>query len=94
MVRSLVMHSKRRYNICSCSVILGELEPFPKYKGCSIIFPKILDAVTYYESENFSDSLHHIFESEHLRFPFYTKNSLTRAVILMQRIILEKIVGK
>ena len=88
------MHSKRRYKICSCSVILGELEPFPKYKGCSIIFPKILDAVTYYESENFSDSLHHIFEFEHLRFPFYTKNSLTRAVISMRRIILQKIVGK
>ena len=61
------MHSKQRYKICSCSVILGELEPFPKYKGCCIIFPKILDAVTYYESENFSDSLHHIFESEHIK---------------------------
>ena len=88
------MHSKRRDKICSCSVIIRELEPFRKYKGRSLIFPKILDAVTYYESENFSDSLHHIFESEHFRFPFGTKNSLTWAVILMQRIKLQQIVGK
>ena len=39
------MHSKRRYKICICSVILGELEPFRNYKGFSDIFPKILDAV-------------------------------------------------
>ena len=36
------MHSKRRYKICICSVILGELESFRNYKGLSIIFPKIL----------------------------------------------------
>ena len=36
------MHSKRRYKICICSVILGELESFRNYKGFSIIFPKIL----------------------------------------------------
>ena len=39
------MHSKRRYKICICSVILGELESFRNYKGFSIIFPKILDAI-------------------------------------------------
>ena len=34
--------------------------------------------LTYSESENFSDSsLHHIFESENFRLPFFTKNSLT-----------------
>jgi len=27
------MHSKRRYKICTCSVILGELESFWNYKG-------------------------------------------------------------
>ena len=41
--RYLEMHSKRRYKICICSVILGELESFRNYKGLSIIFPKILD---------------------------------------------------
>ena len=43
--RSLEMHSKRRYKICICSVILGELESFRNYKGLSIIFPKILDEI-------------------------------------------------
>ena len=38
------MHSKRRYKICICSVILGELESFRTYEGFGIIFPKILDA--------------------------------------------------
>ena len=38
--------------------------------------------LSYYESENFSDSsLHHIFESENCRFPFlYEKLSLSWAV--------------
>ena len=44
-VRSLKMHSKRRYKTCICSVILGELESSRNYKGLSIIFPKILDAI-------------------------------------------------
>ena len=39
------MHSKLRYKICVCSVILGELESFRNYKGFSIIFPQILDAI-------------------------------------------------
>ena len=39
---SLEKHSKRRYKICICSVILGELESFLRnYKGFSINFPKI-----------------------------------------------------
>ena len=37
--RSLEMHSKRRYKICTCSVILGGLVLL------SIIFWKILDAI-------------------------------------------------
>ena len=36
------MHSKCRYKISICSVVLGELESFRNYKGLSIIFPKIL----------------------------------------------------
>ena len=39
------MHSKAPYNICICSVILGQLEPFRNNKGFSMIFPKILDAI-------------------------------------------------
>ena len=39
------MHSERRYKICTCSVILGELEPFRNYKGYNIIFPKNLEAI-------------------------------------------------
>ena len=60
-LRSLEMHSKRRYKICICSVVLGQLESLRNYQGFDIIFPKILDP----ENENFSDSsLHRIFESE------------------------------
>ena len=39
------MHSKVRYKICTCSVKVGELQSFGNYKGSSIIFPKILDAI-------------------------------------------------
>ena len=39
------MHSKRRYKICICSVILEERVSFRNYKGLSIIFPKILDEI-------------------------------------------------
>ena len=43
--RSLEMHSKRRYKICICSFVLGQLESFRNYKGLSIIFPKMLDKI-------------------------------------------------
>ena len=43
--RPLEMHPKRCYKICTCSVILGELESPWNYKGFIIIFPKILDAI-------------------------------------------------
>ena len=78
------MLSKRRYEICICSVIQGELEYFRNYKGFSIIFPKKLLRynLKYYEEENFSvsGSFHHLFESENFRIPFSTKNSLTWGV--------------
>ena len=55
-----------------CSVILGQLESVRNYRGFSIIFPKNFSCnLKFYESENFPDSsLHHIFGSENLRFPF------------------------
>ena len=71
--------SKRRYKIMS-SVILGQLESFRNYKGrLQYYFPENFRYnLKFYESNNFSDSsLHRIFESEHFRFPFSTKNSLT-----------------
>ena len=69
------MHSKRRYKICICSVILGQLESVRNYKGFSIIFPKILDAIKRITKKKFfliplSSTLHHIFEFENLSFPF------------------------
>ena len=39
------MHSKWRYKICMCSVILGEDESFRNYNGLSIVFPTILDEI-------------------------------------------------
>ena len=39
------MHFKQRYKICICSVLLEQLESFQNYKGISIIFPKIVDAI-------------------------------------------------
>ena len=68
------MHSKRRYKICNCSVILGKLESFLIYKGFSINYlpDNFRCNVTFYESEKFSIC---IFESENFRFPFSTKNS-------------------
>ena len=80
-LRSLEMHSKGRYKICTCSVILGELES-SELQGLQYYFPENFRcSLTSYESQNFSDSsLHHIFVSENFRFPFCTKNSPTWAV--------------
>ena len=39
------MHSQQRYKIWICPVFLGEHKSFRNYKGFSIIFPKILDAI-------------------------------------------------
>ena len=66
------MHSKRCYKICICSVILGELESFRNYKALVLLTENFRFNLTYYESENFTDSsLHHIFESENFSFPFF-----------------------
>ena len=72
------MHSKKRYKICSCSVILRELalSIFELLQGLQYYFPKNYRCnLTYHESENFSDSsLNHMSKSEHFRFPlFYEK---------------------
>ena len=67
------MNSKRRYKICVCSVILGELEYFSKlHLGLQYYFPENFGRnLAHYEKENvFDSSLHHILESENFRFPF------------------------
>ena len=67
------MHSKRHYNICIFSVILGKLESFRNY-----YFPEDFRCnLKSYECDTFSDfSLYCIFESENLRLPFlYEKYS-------------------
>ena len=50
-LRSLEMHSKRRYKIGIRSVILGGLESFRDYKGFSVIFPKPLDTIERFTKE-------------------------------------------
>ena len=45
LYRSVEIHSERRYKICICLVSLGDFESFRNYKGFSIIFTKILDAI-------------------------------------------------
>ena len=91
--RSLEMHSKRRYKICICSVILGQLESFRNYKGFGIIFPKILGAIlSFTKMRRFLILLFVAFSNPKiLGFPFSTKNSLTWG--LKCEIKLQKIVG-
>ena len=66
------MHFKAPYNICICSLTLGQLGlqyDFPENFRCNLSFN---------ERENFSDSsLHDILESENFRFLFSAKNSVT-----------------
>ena len=71
-----------------------EFESFRNYKGFSIVFPENFRCnLSFYERENFSDScLNHTFESEHFRFLFSTKNSITWGV-KCQKFTLQKIVG-
>ena len=72
------MHSKRRYKICICSVVQGQLESFRNYKGLLLFSRKFRCNFKFYKSDNFSDSsLNPIFESENIRVPFSTKNRLT-----------------
>ena len=74
------MHSKQRYKIRICSVILRELESFGNYKGFGIIFPKIFDAIwSITKVRHFVISLSIAFLSPKiLDFVFSMKNSLTR----------------
>ena len=69
------MHSKRRYKICICLVMLGELETFRNLHGLQSYLPENLRCnCTFYENENFSySSLHQIFESENFILFFYEK---------------------
>ena len=73
------MHSKRRYKICICSVILGELEAFRNYKGASVLFPKLLYAIERFTKVRiFLISLSiTLLNSKILGFLFSTKISLT-----------------
>ena len=72
------MHSERRYKIFICSVILGELSVISKLQGLPhYFFENFSCNLTFYESENFSDSfLNHILEAENFRFPFSEKSSV------------------
>ena len=78
------MHSRRRYKICVCLVILqGNLWLFQiTSQDFNVLFPKILDAIERFTKRgNVSySSLHHIFESENFSFPFSKKISLTLGV--------------
>ena len=73
------IHSKRRYKICICSVILGTLRLFEISRGSVLLSRKFLmQFIALRIRENFSDShLNHTFESENFRFPLSTKNSST-----------------
>ena len=70
-LRSLEIHSNRHCKFLSfrsSSKLLGLQYYFPENFRCNL---------TYYESEDFSDSsLHHLFQSENVRFPFSTKPNL------------------
>ena len=45
IIRLYNMVAHYYHKICICSVILEQPEPFRNYKGLSINFPKILDAI-------------------------------------------------
>ena len=82
------MHSKQRFKICICSVILGKLESFRNYKDFSIIFPKILD-VSYQimKVRIFLIPLSITFlNPKILSFLFSTKNSLTAWEVKCEKI--------
>ena len=73
------MHSKARYKICTCSVILGELKSFRNYKGSSIIFPTILEAICpTTKVRHFLIPLSiALLNPKIIGFPYSKKNSLT-----------------
>ena len=71
--RYLEMHSKWRYKICICLVILGQLKSLRNYKGFSIIFPlkfsTQLNVLRKSESSSYS-SLHQFLNPKMLGFLF------------------------
>ena len=68
--RFLEMHSKWRYKICICSVILGELS---NLQGLQYHFPGNSVTSVSRKWEFFYSSVNHIFEFEQFSFPFPTK---------------------
>ena len=88
------MQSKRRYKICICWFIFGELQSFRNCKGFSIIFPTILDTIHRIKKENFFLFLSppHFLNPKILGFIFPTKNRLALGYEIW-KIKLQKIVG-
>ena len=76
----MYMYSKRRYKICTCSVILGEFQPFQNHKVFNIIFPKVLDTIKLLQKWEFFWLLSPKWIQKFLGFHFCTKNSTTWAV--------------
>ena len=74
------MHSKRRYKICICSVIRGELQSSQNCKGFD--FPENFRCnLGHYESEKFFNPLSITFlNPKILGFLFPKKNSLALGV--------------
>ena len=73
------MHSKRRFKIGICSVLLVELESFRNHKGLNVILPKILDTIDVLLTKVriFNIFLiHHIFETTILGLLFQRKLAL------------------
>ena len=99
LLRAVEIYFKWRYKICICSVILGQPESFrnydlwKNYKGLSIIFPKILDAIwRITKVRHFLITLSILFLNPKIvGFLFSHKNSLTWEVSV--KIKLQKIVG-
>ena len=81
-MRSPEIHSKWRYKICICSVILVDFKSFRNYKGFSIVFPENFRCnLSFYERENFSDS--------RISITLLNPNILVKC----QKFTLQKIVG-
>ena len=75
------MHSERRNKNCLYLVILRQFESSRNYKDFRVQFPEnFICSLKFYQSEIFTVSSLHIFESENFRFPFSTKNNLTWGV--------------
>ena len=90
--RSLEMHSKRRYKICICLVIQGNLTLIEITRASVIFFLKFRCILKFKESKNFSDfSLYRIFESENFKGSLLYEK-LPKVGSEKRKIILQKIV--